>query len=312
MNIVFMGTPDFAVPSLIKLIDSPHKVIGVVTQPDRPKGRGLKLTKPPVKKVALEADIPLEQPDQLKSDSFLNALQHWNAELFVVVGFRILPPVIFEMPPKGTVNLHASLLPKYRGAAPIQWALMNGDRETGVTTFFIQKKVDTGKIILQRKTAISENETAGELHDRMAKLGAEVIIETVDMIASGCVHPIPQQGNPVPAPKILHEHCEINWGRSARTIANQVRALSPAPGAFTFLRGKRLKIFQVSVIEEDAERSHEAGTVLQTGDKGVLVQASSGKIWIKEVQVEGKRRMKSEDFLRGHNITAGTKIGKTS
>ncbi len=239
-----MGTPDFAIPSLKRLIQSRHAVVGVVTIPDKPKGRGRRLSASPVKIFALEHDLKVLTPERLEDESFVDALKELSPDLIVVVAFRILPEVIFSLPPLGTINLHASLLPKYRGAAPINWAIMNGETKTGLTTFYIKKKVDTGDIILQREIEIYPEENFGQLHDRMAELGAEVLLQTVDLIEKGEAKAFRQdEALATPAPKITPEHCQIDWSREAVQIKNQIRGLAPSPGAFTQFRGKILKIF---------------------------------------------------------------------
>ncbi|RKY53967.1 MAG: methionyl-tRNA formyltransferase [Candidatus Neomarinimicrobiota bacterium] len=310
MRIIFMGTPEFAVPSLRRLVMSSHQILAVVTQPDRPKGRGLRVASPPVKGEALQHGIPILQPENLKDQAFLAKLKQLNGECFAVVGFRILPPEIYEMPPKGTVNLHASLLPKYRGAAPIQWALINGEKRTGVTTFFITKNVDAGDLILQEEVDIKEQETAGELHDRLAVIGAELLLRSLDLIELGKVKSIPQKGEPTPAPKILPKHCRINWKQPAERIVNLIRGLSPSPGAFTFWDSKRIKIFKASVEKTHLEGTFRPGEVVQVSEKGIVVGASKGMIRIQELQMEGRRRMKVDEFLRGNVLYPGVVFGE--
>ena len=310
MRIVFMGTPEFAVPSLKKLLMSSHQVLAVVTQPDRPRGRGLRIASPPVKDEALRHKIPVLQPVNLKDREFLTRLKELNGECFVVVGFRILPPEIYEMPPMGTVNLHASLLPKYRGAAPIQWALINGEKRTGVTTFFITKNVDTGDLILQEEIDIKEEENAGELHDRLAVIGAELLLRSLDLIELGKVKPVPQKGEPSLAPKILPKHCQINWKQPAEKIVNLIRGLSPSPGAFTFWEGKRLKIFSASIEKIDFDGTYQPGEVVQVSEEGIVVKAGKGRISIQELQIEGRRRMKVDAFLRGNVLYPGVVFGE--
>lgn len=309
MRIVFMGTPDFGVYSIRKLTESSHKVVGVVTQPDRPKGRGRRLASSSVKKEAQKLGIPIFQPQNLKEPEFLGWLAHNEGDCFVVVGFRILPPEVYEMPSNGTINLHASLLPKYRGAAPIQWALINGEEETGVTTFFIERKVDTGDIILQEKITIGKDETAGELHDRLAVIGADLIVQTVDLIERGTVEQLSQKGTPTLAPKIQPEHCEVNWSLSSEHIVNLVRGLSPRPGAFTMWNNKRLKIFHVSVVGKCSDGKTQPGRVIEASDEGIIVEAADGCVCIGKLQVEGKKRMKVGEFLKGRDISIDTVFG---
>ena len=309
MQLVFMGTPEFALPSFLKLTESSHIVSGVVTQPDRPRGRGLQVARSAVKQAALLKDIPILQPEKLKDPSFIRDLKTLDAECFVVVGFRILPREVFEMPPSGTINLHASLLPRYRGAAPIQWALMNGDEKTGVTTFFIEKSVDTGDLILQQEVAIKYSDTAGDLHDRLALAGSELILKTLDEIQQGTSRGLPQIGDATPAPKITADHCRINWMNSAVRISNQIRALSPYPGAFTSWNDKRLKLFCASA-DDDPEKSHMSpGTVIYALEDSVLVKTGRGNLRFAEIQVEGKRRMTVKAFLKGRLINQGDYFG---
>jgi methionyl-tRNA formyltransferase len=303
MKIVFMGTPDFAVPSLQGLVQSEHEVVAVVTAPDRPAGRGRRLRASPVKKVAQEMNLPLLQPDDLRDPEFLKQLKAVNADLFIVVAFRILPPEVFTIPPKGTVNLHASLLPKYRGAAPIHWAIIHGERETGVTTFFIEEKVDTGEIILQEKVAIGDEETAGELSERLADLGARVLLQTVRLIASGEVHRKKQKGAASKAPKITREMCRIDWSKTAVELHNFVRGLSPEPAAFCLFRGKEVKIYRTR--PHDARTNFGPGTVVGVEEDQINVATGKGVISILELQLPGKRRMSAADFLRGNRLEVG-------
>ena len=304
MHIVFMGTPDFAVTSLRIIAESQHQIVGVVTRPDRPKGRGLRLTASPVKIEAEKMALPITQPEKLNDISFLEVLRKWNADCFVIVGFRILPPEVFEMPKRGTINLHASLLPKYRGAAPIQWAIINGEQETGVTTFFIQKKVDTGDLILQRTLPIEPRETAGTLHDKLAEVGSRLLLETLDLIEKNRVEKKPQVGPVILAPKIQTEHCAIDWHSKAKNVVNLVRGLSPQPGAFTLWEGKRIKIFNAICVDLVSEET-VPGKVIQCDNNGVYVDTSEGTVRFNEIQVEGKRRMRVDEFLRGHRLEKG-------
>jgi methionyl-tRNA formyltransferase len=307
MKIVFMGTPIFAVPSLISLNGSGHKIPAVVTQPDRPSGRGLHPKPSPVKCAAQAMSLPVIQPDDLKAPSFRKTLSVLKADLFIVVGFRILPPEIFTLPEKGTINLHASLLPKYRGAAPIQWAIIKGETTTGLTTFFIQEKVDTGDMILQRKISIGKSENYGELSSRMAMLGADLILETVAGVAENTLSARVQEGTPTKAPKIRSEHCRIQWENHAGHIINQVRGLSPLPGAFTRFRGKTLKIFKAEY-EAGYDSSVEPGMVIAVQKNGFVVATSQGSVLIVDVQLEGKKRMEAGQFLRGSRMVPGEKL----
>jgi methionyl-tRNA formyltransferase len=309
LKTVFMGTPEFAVVSLQKLLDNNIPVVGVVTGPDKPSGRGLQVQPTPVKKLALQAGLPILQPDKLREPQLIQSLREWQAELFIVVAFRILPPEVFNVPPLGTINVHAALLPKYRGAAPIQWAIINGEQETGVTTFFIDEKMDTGEMILQTKTPIGEFETAGELHDRMAVLGANLLVETLGQIASGKLQRTRQTGESSLAPKITKEMAAIDWKKSAREIFNFVRGMNPVPGAFTTLQGRHLKILRAHV-SAAADSGSEAGTVLKTDVKQgeLIIQTGDGRLAIDELQLEGKRRMSAAEFLRGHQIRNHEKL----
>jgi methionyl-tRNA formyltransferase len=312
MRIVFMGTPEFAVPSLVKLTESSHIVVGIVTQPDRPKGRGLKVAFSPLKQEALRQNIPILQPEDLRDPAFIKDLTGFDGESFVVVGFRILPPEVFEIPKLGSVNLHASLLPKYRGAAPIQWAIMNGEKKTGVTTFFIEKKVDTGDLILQKEVLIRSEDTAGDLHDRLAAVGSELLLQTLDLIQQGKVVRVIQDGQVTSAPKIKTAHCIIDWTRPAVSIVNQIRALSPYPGAFTYWKGKRLKLFSASHEVCSSQSSELPGTVLDSTDEGITIQTGSGTVRFMEIQSEGKGRMSVKAFLRGHSLVTGDSFDVSS
>lgn len=309
MRIVFMGTPEFAVPSFKLLNESSHKVVAVVTPPDRRKGRGLKVIYSPVKQAAMDAKLPILQPENLKDEHFIQSLQNLKADLFAVVGFRILPEVIFDLPDKGTINLHSSLLPKYRGAAPIQWAIINGDTVTGVTTFFIQKKVDTGDLLMQKEVPILSDDNAGTLHDKLAKIGSQLLLQTIDAIEKNKIEARPQEGEATPAPKIFPQHMEIKWQNSAKEIYNQIRAFAPRPGAFTTFKDKRLKIFQATVLDASGAGTKTPGSILQVDTKSLIVQCKKGSLQIGEVQLEGKKRLFIEDFLRGIQISDSEQLG---
>ncbi|RKY71494.1 MAG: methionyl-tRNA formyltransferase [Candidatus Latescibacterota bacterium] len=308
LRIVFMGSPEFSVPSLRRLIRSPHRVVGVVTRPDAPKGRGRRPGPTPVKEVALEEGIKVLEPERLRDGRFLSELKALDADLFVVVAFRILPEEVLKLPPRGVVNLHPSLLPKYRGPAPIQWAIINGEEETGVTTIFVEPEVDAGDIILQEKVRIGPEETAGELHERLKVLGAEVLCRTVDLIAEGEAPRIPQPPGEWPrAPKLKKEHAEIRWEEPADVIFNLVRGTNPIPGAFTVWRGKLLKVHRVRVVPEVRGAP---GEVVSADDReGIVVAAGEGGVFLQEVQPEGGRRMSSPEFVRGHRIEVGEILG---
>ncbi|HHS13698.1 MAG TPA: methionyl-tRNA formyltransferase [bacterium] len=307
MRIVFMGTPGFAVPSLRRLMESSHKIAGVVTQPDRPRGRGLRLSPSPVKEEAQRNDLPLLQPDDVSDSEFIRSLRSWKADLFVVVGYRILPPDVFEIPEKGTVNLHASLLPKYRGAAPVQWALIRGEKNTGLTTFFIDRKVDTGNWIMQKKVSILPMETAGELHDRLSIIGADLLVNTIDSIAEGTAQSKPQKGEISSAPKIRPAHCRIDWTQSARNITNLIRGLSPNPGAFCRWGDRTLKLYKARVLT-DTDAESRPGTVYWTGKEGIDIVTGRGILRVGECQLEGKRRLSAMAFLCGCSMEPGLKL----
>lgn len=298
MDIVFMGTPEFAVSSLKILGDNGYNIKAVVTVPDKPKGRGLNVQESDIKKFAVQKEYKILQPSNLKDGSFINQLRELNADLFVVVAFRILPEEVYTMPRLGTFNLHASLLPKYRGAAPINWAIINGDKTTGVTTFFLDKSVDTGKIIEQKKIQISNDDTAGTLHDKLKDLGAETVLSTVKKIESGNVELIPQDNSKAnKAPKIFKDDCRINWKELARDINNKVRGLSPYPAAWTLLNYKNVKIFKSKLTEIPCT---EKPGYIEISDNKILVNTSDKKLEILELQLEGKKRMSSGEFLRGY------------
>jgi len=302
-----MGTPEFAVPCLNKLLANDVHVAAVVTGPDKPSGRGQKVQSTPVKERALAAGLPLLQPENLREPSFREMLLRYPADLFVVVAFRILPPEIFLIPPLGTINVHASLLPKYRGAAPIQWAILRGEKETGITTFFINEKMDTGEMILQRRAPIGDMETAGELHDRLMTIGAEALIDTVKLIADGNIKPQKQRGEPSLAPKITKEMAHIDWAQPTGEIVNLVRAMNPAPCAYSMLREKVLRIYLVHEVqgEREAQKSLAGKIVRADAARGELwIKTASGVLAIDELQLAGRKRLRVEEFLRGYAPTS--------
>jgi methionyl-tRNA formyltransferase len=310
MRIVFMGTPEFAIPSLEKLIYSPHQIIGVVTVPDKPQGRGQRVSASPVKRFAQEHGLPVLTPADLKDADFVRSLGDLKPDLMVVVAFRILPEAVFTLPPSGTVNLHASLLPKYRGAAPINWAIINGETRTGLTTFFIRKKVDTGDVLLQREIPIDPDEDFGRLRDRMAQQGANLLLETVEAIEKGEARPLKQDDTQTTsAPKITPEHCRIDWSQTAIRIKNQVRGLSPTPGAFTAFRGRNLKLFKVEALDTQFSESNVGRTVVPDGREKVWVGTGGGILSLLEVQPEGKRRIAVAEFVRGYRVGPGEELG---
>ena len=302
MKIVFMGTPDFAVGILKHLVENECEIVGVITATDKAAGRGNKIQYSAVKKYALEQGLKILQPKNLKSKAFLKELKLLKADLQVVVAFRMLPAVVFELPPKGTVNLHGSLLPQYRGAAPINWAIINGEKKSGVTTFFIEQEIDTGQIIYKGETEITEDMTAGELHDLLMKQGAEVMLKTVKAIETGNYPQIPQPHDVElkPAPKIFKDDCKIDWEQLNGKVHDFIRGLSPYPAAYTILKGKRFKIFKTTKIEEKPSLS--PGQIKTDNKTYIHVATNDGYLCIKELQMEGKKRMKTEDLLRGFNF----------
>jgi len=308
IRIVFMGTPEFAVESLDALVRAGFQIVGVVTAPDKPAGRGMKLQQSAVKKYASEHGLNVLQPVKLKDPEFIEGLKQLKPDLQVVVAFRMLPEVVWNLPPKGTINLHASLLPQYRGAAPINWALINGEKETGVTTFKLKHEIDTGDILMQESFPIGTHETAGELHDRMKEIGAHLLVNTVKGLADGSL-----QGNPQSAisnvqnlelkhaPKINTETCRIDWSQPVEKVFDLVRGLSPYPGAFTIVNEKMMKIF---IAENDLENPKVSPGEYETDGKTFLkIACINGSLDIKEIQMEGKKRMKIDEFLRGFRST---------
>jgi len=305
LRIIFMGTPEFAVPSLQKLYEAGYYICAVVTAPDKPAGRGMQLTQSAIKKYAVEKNIKVLQPEKLKSPAFIDELKSFKADAQVVVAFRMLPEIVWNMPPMGTINLHGSLLPQYRGAAPINWAIINGEKETGVTTFKLQHEIDTGNILLQEKIKIEADETAGTLHDKMMEVGGDLLLKTIHELEKGNLKEI-EQPSPLSltpsaslrhAPKIFTETCEINWNKSAEEIYNLIRGLSPYPAAFTFLNGKKLKIFASQ--KEAGQSSNEPRKYVTDHKTFLKFAADDGFVSVKEIQLEGKKKMKIEDFLRG-------------
>lgn len=302
LRIIFMGTPEFAVPSLQSLVENNSNVVAVVTVPDKPAGRGQKQTASPVKIYAESQGIPVLQPEKLKNPAFLEELKSYNADLQVVVAFRMLPEVVWSMPSKGTFNLHSSLLPQYRGAAPINWAVINGETETGVTTFFIEKDIDTGKIIFQDKEPISPDDNAGTLYERLMRKGANLVVKTVEAIREGN-YPQELQSEPADikaAPKIFRETCEIDWSKPAVEIHNFVRGLSPYPAAWTMLNGLSCKVFKTKVIESGDNA--QPGEYRSDGKSYLHFKTGDGWLAIEELQMEGKKRMTIGDFLRGYKL----------
>lgn len=313
LRILFMGTPEFAVESLKSLVENGYNVVGVVTMPDKPAGRGYKLQPSPVKQYALQQRLPVLQPEKLKDEGFLNKLKELGVDLQIVVAFRMLPEVVWNMPPKGTFNLHSSLLPQYRGAAPINWAIINGEKETGVTTFFLSHEIDTGKIIFQEKTTIDDQDNAGTLHDRLMTMGAQLVLKTVDAILEENVQSIPQDklfkdaSELKSAPKIFKEDCQIDWDKSTQEVYNFIRGLSPYPAAWTELVTEkseeklRFKLFDSKPI---ADTTHNLlpGSI-RTDNKTYLdVVVKDGFLRIGSLQLTGKKRMSIIDFLNGYHF----------
>ncbi len=310
LRIVFMGTPDFAVATLEQLLAHNFNVVGVITAPDRPAGRGRKITMSAVKKYALEHALQILQPTNLKSEPFLKELQSLNANLHIIVAFRMLPEAVWKLPKFGTFNLHASLLPAYRGAAPINWAIINNEKKTGVTTFFIDEKIDTGEIILQEKTTIGKTETAGELHDRLMTLGGQLVIKTVKLIEKGTIKTIKQpKKEGKEAPKLYKENCRIEWQTSRKKIFNKIRGLSPYPAAWTvLLNGEEQTELKILKVQKQKEEHHlEIGTIIAT-KKTLKIAVKKGYIIIDELKLSGKRKMKTQDLLNGFTFLPNAKV----
>jgi methionyl-tRNA formyltransferase len=298
MKIVFMGTPGFALPSLEKLFNSSHEITAVVTAPDKERGRGQKVSYTPIKEFAINKGLPLLQPDKLKDETFINELKKLNADLFVIVAFRILPREVFTIPARGSFNLHASLLPRYRGAAPIQWAIISGDKETGVTTFSLEDKVDTGNIYLQEKISIEDNDDFGSLHDKLSLLGADVVLDTVNLIDSDNFILKPQNNQlSSPAPKITKETGNIDWNKSSESIHNLVRGLSPYPGAYFYHNNIQFKIYKTQISDKVLNPGQ-----IQHDKKELFIGCAGKSLQILELQKEGKKRLTSEEFLRGFSF----------
>lgn len=304
MRIVFMGTPDFAVPSLEILVQNGYEVVAVITAPDKPAGRGLKLQSSAVKVAAERLGLPVLQPEKLKNEDFLNQLRALQADLQIVVAFRMLPEVVWTMPPLGTFNLHASLLPQYRGAAPINWAIVNGETETGVTTFFLQHEIDTGDLILQEKEPIYRSDTAGTLYERLMHKGAKLVLRTVQAIEKGEVKTTPQRqiaGEELKiAPKIFKETCEINFQKSAEEVFNFVRGMNPFPTAWTRHQGLVYKIYKVVPVHNGNQ--YQPGQWHTDGKNFLHIGTIDGYVVVEELQAEGKKRMGIAEFLRGNRI----------
>ncbi len=311
-----MGTPDFAVESLRQLVEGGYNVVGVITMPDKPAGRGHKIQYSPVKQYALEKQLPLLQPERLKDEEFLEALRAWKADLQIVVAFRMLPEVVWNMPKLGTFNLHASLLPQYRGAAPINWAVINGDTETGITTFFLKHEIDTGEVIQQVAVPIADTDNVEVVHDKLMMLGGKLVVETVEAILNDTVKTIPQEemavvGELRPAPKIFKDTCRINWNQPVKKVYDFIRGLSPYPAAWSELitaEGETvvLKVFESEKVYEPHQL--EVGTVLTDGKKYLKVAVPDGFVSLLSLQLPGKKRLKTDELLRGYRLADGCKM----
>lgn len=316
MRIVFMGTPEFAVPSLDMLVKNGYNVVAVVTQPDKPKGRGNRLASPPVKEYALKAGIEVLQPEKVKTGDFTGKLREIAPDLLITVAYgRILSQEILDIPVLGCINVHGSLLPKYRGAAPIQWAVINGEKVTGITTMFTDIGMDTGDMLLKREVEIGEEETAGELHDRLAVIGAEVLRDTLEELKKGTLKRIPQPSEEATyAPMINKETGRIDWNKTPAEIYNLVRGTTPWPGAYTFYKGERMRVWKIA--NPNLAKNNDAsctdavpGRVLKVGKDGITVQAGSGTAKILELQFDSGKRMTVEQYLAGHKIDEGEVLG---
>ena len=321
-----MGTPDFAVEALRQLVEGGYNVVGVITMPDKPAGRGHKIQYSPVKQYALEQNLPLLQPEKLNDEAFVEALREWKADLQIVVAFRMLPEVVWNMPRLGTFNLHASLLPQYRGAAPINWAVINGDTETGITTFFLKHEIDTGEVIQQVRVPIADTDNVEVVHDKLMMLGGKLVLETVDAILNGTVKPIPQEemavvGELRPAPKIFKETCRIDWNQPVKKIYDFIRGLSPYPAAWSELIASEkesvvVKIFEVEkIVKKNDKRCRNSrgrfckvGSIETDGKKYIKVSVPGGFVSILSLQLPGKKRLKIDELLRGYHLEDGCKM----
>ncbi len=315
VRIVFMGTPDFAVESLKALVENGYTIVGVITAPDKPAGRGQQLNESAVKQYAVKQGLRILQPEKLKNPEFIAELESLKADLQVVVAFRMLPEMVWAMPPMGTFNLHGSLLPQYRGAAPLNWAVINGETETGVTTFLLSHEIDTGKIIFQEKTPIADNDTVGDIHDRLMVVGANLVVKTVDALANGKIEAVDQeqlienQERIRHAPKLFKDDCRIDWSRDTESVRNLIRGLSPYPGAWTELihpeknEALTAKIYAAS--RDNSSLPAAPGTLQTDGKKYLRIACPDGWLSVTEIQLSGKKRMKTEDLLRGfHELSA--------
>ncbi len=321
LRIVYMGTPDFAVEALRQLVEGGYNVVGVITMPDKPTGRGHKIQYSPVKQYALEQNLPLLQPEKLKDEAFVQALREWKADLQIVVAFRMLPEVVWSMPRLGTFNLHASLLPQYRGAAPINWAVINGDTETGITTFFLKHEIDTGEVIQQVRVPITDTDNVEIVHDKLMMLGGKLVVETVDAILNGVVKPVPQEemavvGELRPAPKIFKETCRIDWNQPVKKVYDFIRGLSPYPAAWSELVSPEGEVVVVKIFETEKYIRNEGkrcrnsrgcfckvGSIETDGKKYIKVAVPGGFVSVLSLQLPGKKRLKTDELLRGFRLT---------
>ena len=311
LRIVYMGTPDFAVETLRLLVERQYNVVAVVTMPDKPAGRGHKIQYSPVKQYALSVGLPVLQPEKLKDEAFIEELRSYKADLQIVVAFRMLPQIVWDMPPMGTFNLHASLLPQYRGAAPLNWAIMNGDKETGITTFFLTHEIDTGKVIQRRSIPIADNDNVGVIHDKLMFMGAEMVCETVDNIIADNITAIPQEelmtDQPLrPAPKIFKETCHLDFTRNVIELHNQVRGLSPYPAAWCeFVSPDEnitgVKVFETSI--QECQHNKPYGAIITDGKRNIQIACEGGLLNILSLQLAGKKRLSAEELLRGFRLT---------
>lgn len=317
LKIVYMGTPDFAVEPLKRLVEDKYNVVGVVTMPDKPAGRGHKLQFSPVKQYAVDNNLHVMQPEKLKAEDFVNELRSLNADLFIVVAFRMLPEIVWAMPRLGTFNLHGSLLPQYRGAAPLNWAVINGETETGITTFFLTHEIDTGKIIQQEKIKINDEDNVGIIHDKLMIMGGDLVLDTVKNIINGTIKPKPQEelysseSELKPAPKIFKETCHLDFSRPTENVHNLVRGLSPYPAAWANLVAEGKEDVQIKIYETKKEictHNNTVGTIVTDGKKYLKVATSDGYLHLLQIQVPGKKRLPIEDFLRGFHFDAEYKL----
>lgn len=313
MRVVFMGTPDFAVPALRALLENEYRVAAVVTQPDRPGGRGKKLRPPAVKAYALQEGLPVYQPEKVRDQGFIQLLRELDPEVVAVAAFgRILPVEILALPPHGCINVHASLLPAYRGAAPIHRAVMNGEKETGITIMQMDAGLDTGDIIIKDRLPIGPDDTTGDVHDRLAEMGGRLLVKALELIGEGRARPVPQDDTGSSyAPVLTSDDEIIDWSRDALAIKNQVRGLNPWPGARTLLHNKLLKVWRVSIVPGEPPAGAVPGLVLRAGaaDRGIIVKTGNGLLSVEELQLQGKKRIGAAEFLKGNPVLPGTVLG---